>query len=104
MRTLTTGETVAVYGVMGLVGLLLITAIVSGAEAAKELTEDLVYEQNVGPLHVVKVWEGEFSVEGLGPFQKYHWRLYDLDDDIVAQGYADTLDKAVQEAEAAVPG
>ncbi len=98
-----TGEEKIIGGVL-ITGLVLFAGVVllGAAGSVKELTEDLVYEESHGALHVVRVWEGDFSA-GIGKLRKFHWRVHDLDDGVVTSGYEDTLDEAVAAAKEAVP-
>jgi hypothetical protein len=102
LEPLSVGETVIGAGLIAAFGLAIVMAGFAAFGAAQAITEDLVYEQNVGPLHVIKVWEGEFSL-ALGTFRKYRWRVLDLDDKKVMEGYADTLQEAIDDAGDAVP-
>lgn len=97
------GETIIAVVFLGGLGLLAAVFALGMAGGVKEMTEDLVYQEAVGPLHVIKVWEGEFSF-GLGKLRKYHWRLEDLDEKRVSEGYADTLEEAVADARGKVSG
>ncbi len=96
------GDVIFGLVLLGGIGLFFGFMALGTAGAVKDVTEDLVYQEHLGPLHVLKIWEGEFSIE-FGKLRKYHWRLEDLDGKHVTQGYADTLDEAHIQAMEAVP-
>lgn len=77
-----------------------LTAIVVavGAFKAKEVTEALVFEAALGSLHRLKIYEGEFSFGTESKFAPFHWVLEDLDENLVHEGYAGTLQEAREEA------
>ncbi len=94
---------VAAIGLMGAGGLVFLGFIIAMGAKVKELTEDLVWDEVLPPLHTFKVWEGDFSIDVESTtFQKFHWILYDLDGVGVREGYSDSLEEAKEEARAAV--